>query len=182
MSAIEQLGLGSIPRWTNWEYANAAARTGATGFAAFDVGKIAKQTDNSTYWELTAVTPTWVQVGGNSSIQISISIGAEDGNQITAALQVQDPGGASLSGIYMFTLLLADTNTEPILTATAPNTLFESAEGNIVEYVSGKMIEVFTATDGSLNVDIGETGTGTWYLWIKLPNGETAVSSAITFA
>lgn len=48
----------------NWEYANAAARTGATGFIASDVSKWAKQLDNGTYWELTATTPTWAQRTG----------------------------------------------------------------------------------------------------------------------
>jgi len=43
----------------NWTYANAAARTGATGFVAGDVGKIAYQTDEGSYWRLTATTPTW---------------------------------------------------------------------------------------------------------------------------
>lgn len=45
----------------NWTYANAAARTAATGFVTGDIGKLAFQTDNVTYWRLTAVTPTWVQ-------------------------------------------------------------------------------------------------------------------------
>ena len=51
-------------------YANAAARTGATGFVAGDIGKVAKQSDNNTYWILTATTPTWVDItstGGGGS-------------------------------------------------------------------------------------------------------------------
>lgn len=40
-------------------YANAAAREGATGFSAEDVGKVAYQVDQGTYWILSAVTPTW---------------------------------------------------------------------------------------------------------------------------
>jgi hypothetical protein len=46
----------------NWTYANAAARTGATGFVTADLGKLAYQSDNGTYWRLTAVTPTWAAV------------------------------------------------------------------------------------------------------------------------
>jgi hypothetical protein len=49
---------GSAPLET-WTYATAAARTGATGFVAGDIGKIAYQTDDGTYWRLMAVTPTW---------------------------------------------------------------------------------------------------------------------------
>lgn len=48
----------------NWSYANAAARTGASGFIAADVGKFARQLDDNTIWLLTATTPTWAQVGG----------------------------------------------------------------------------------------------------------------------
>ena len=46
----------------NWEYADAATREGATGFTSSDVGKVAKQTDNNTWWVLTAPTPTWSQL------------------------------------------------------------------------------------------------------------------------
>jgi hypothetical protein len=50
-------------RLETWVYANAAARTGATGFVSGDVGRIAYQSDNGTYWRLTATTPTWASVG-----------------------------------------------------------------------------------------------------------------------
>jgi hypothetical protein len=46
-------------RLETWVYADAAARTGATGFVAGDIGRIAYQSDNGTYWRLTATTPTW---------------------------------------------------------------------------------------------------------------------------
>jgi len=42
-----------------WSYADAVARTAAAGFVASDVGKIARQLDDSSFWELTAITPTW---------------------------------------------------------------------------------------------------------------------------
>jgi hypothetical protein len=43
----------------NWTYANTSARTGATGFVAGDVGKLAYQTDTGYYYRLLATTPTW---------------------------------------------------------------------------------------------------------------------------
>jgi len=46
----------------SYVYADATERTGATGFTAADVGKIAYQTDTTTYWFLTATTPTWLQL------------------------------------------------------------------------------------------------------------------------
>lgn len=46
----------------SWTYANAAARTGATGFVANDVGRVSYQSDTGTYWRLTAITPTWAPI------------------------------------------------------------------------------------------------------------------------
>ena len=46
-----------------WEYANATARTAATGFGASDARKLAYQIDTDAYWVLTDHSPiTWVQV------------------------------------------------------------------------------------------------------------------------
>lgn len=49
--------------WTNvdaaWTYGNAAARNAAAGFVATDIGKIARQADDGTFWELTGIAPTW---------------------------------------------------------------------------------------------------------------------------
>ena len=45
-----------------WSYADTAAREGATGFAAGDVGKLALQEDDNSLWMLTAITPTWESV------------------------------------------------------------------------------------------------------------------------
>lgn len=50
----------------NWEYADATARTTAGGFVPDDIGKVAKQLDDDTLWQLTATTPTWKALGGNS--------------------------------------------------------------------------------------------------------------------
>lgn len=62
--------LTSIHRIYNWSYTDESDRTSATGFVAGDVGKIAKQLDNNTLWQLTATDPVWKQVdsGGTGSI------------------------------------------------------------------------------------------------------------------
>lgn len=65
MAEHEIAPLGEIHRWVNWEFANTAARTGAVGILPADIGKIAKQTDDGTYWELIDDSPlTWSLVGG----------------------------------------------------------------------------------------------------------------------
>jgi hypothetical protein len=51
------------------EYANAAARTGASGLTASDVKKVALQTDNNSFWVLTDHDPvTWVQISYDPDI------------------------------------------------------------------------------------------------------------------
>ena len=51
----------------NWEYPNAAARTSAVGFVSGDEGKLALQTDDSSFWALKSLDPVWVPLGGTSS-------------------------------------------------------------------------------------------------------------------
>jgi hypothetical protein len=65
-------------------YANAGARTGATGLTASDVGKDALQSDTKTFWRLTNHDPvTWVQLGGGS--------GGGGGGEWRAGLSVVAP-------------------------------------------------------------------------------------------
>jgi prepilin-type N-terminal cleavage/methylation domain-containing protein len=42
-----------------WTYADAAARTGATGLFATDIGQLAYQSDTQTFWRLLTTAPTW---------------------------------------------------------------------------------------------------------------------------
>lgn len=53
----------------NWEYANAASRTSATGFDSSDLGKIAWQLDNDSFWILKDTTPTWASFGGTTTAE-----------------------------------------------------------------------------------------------------------------
>jgi len=61
-SALTGDTLEGIHIINQFTYADESARTGASGFVAADVGKVAKQTDDLTYWVLTATTPTWKEL------------------------------------------------------------------------------------------------------------------------
>lgn len=67
-----------------YEYANAAARTGATGFVSDDLGKVAWQQDDDTFWVLTAVTPTWSELtgggGGGGEANTAANVGGGAGS------------------------------------------------------------------------------------------------------
>lgn len=56
------ISTGEIHIAHNYSYADAAAREGASSFVSADLGKIARQTDNNSYWVLTATTPVWVRL------------------------------------------------------------------------------------------------------------------------
>ena len=168
----------------NWVYANSTARLAATGFTADGIGKFAKQTDDGSYWELTAVDPpAWVYSfgGDGSGIQLDITIGTESGNTIDVDIQVQDLSGNNLSVVYGFTMWLSDS-TSGALTATAPDTDFSLNDGfELVSYVTDKMKEVITDDSGVISLSIEHTAAKTWYLCLKMPNGTIRVSDAITF-
>lgn len=51
----------------SYEYADSTARLAASGFVSGDVGKLALQLSDSTFWVLSATTPTWTAVGGAGS-------------------------------------------------------------------------------------------------------------------
>jgi hypothetical protein len=62
-----------------YEYADAAARTGATGFVAEDVGKFALQLDDNSIWVLRDTVPTWQLVavpGGSVPTSRTLTAGA----------------------------------------------------------------------------------------------------------
>lgn len=57
----------------NWEYADATARTAATGFTSGDVGKLARQLDDNSLWILADDSPvTWQEVGGGGALSYPI--------------------------------------------------------------------------------------------------------------
>jgi len=71
MTLHKNIPLGGMHKPYNWEYANAAARTGAAGLTAEDVGKIARQLDDNSLWMLINHSPvTWVQQGAGSGTPI----------------------------------------------------------------------------------------------------------------
>lgn len=181
MSNIATLGLGSIPRITNWEYATAAARTAATGFVASDIGKFAKQTDDGSIWELTAVTPTWALVGGSgASRAITVEVIDYGGGSFSLRITIVDENGADVTDEYfVFDVWLSDDNITGALTTTAPDTDFSVNTGTLLHtYIASKFFKVLSDTREVI-IDLEESTAGTWYLWVSWANG-VSISDVIT--
>jgi hypothetical protein len=68
MALHKNLTLPDIHICHAFTYANAGLRTGATGMTSADLGKIAWQTDNNSFWALVAITPTWVELTEITSV------------------------------------------------------------------------------------------------------------------
>lgn len=85
-SAVSHGGItsaGNIHVPYQWTYADAAARTAATGFSGTDVGKLARQLDDNSLWMLTDDSPeTWIGVGGGGSGTVAVQ---EAGVDVVAA-------------------------------------------------------------------------------------------------
>lgn len=64
---------------SRWTYANTAARTGASGFNPNDVGQLAYQSDNQTYWRLQSTTPTWtLDLAGGTIVRGTVTCAVTD--------------------------------------------------------------------------------------------------------
>ena len=59
-----------------FEYADATARTGATGLVAEDIGKVARQLDDTTFWVLVNhVGPIWDHAAGGPVVLPTYLVG-----------------------------------------------------------------------------------------------------------
>lgn len=120
-----------------WTYADATARLAATGFGAGDVHKLALQLSDSTYWLLTATTPTWIAV-------------------VPAALPPSGGAGGVLSGSYpnpgfavdMATQAELDAHTGDITAAHAATAIAFTPAGAIAATTVQAAIEEVAAEAG----------------------------------
>jgi hypothetical protein len=129
---LETLGSIHIPH--NWEYADQAAREGATGFVATDLRKQALQLDDLSLWILIDETPTWEPVSKGATGGFTTSTPA---NELDAAFFAEDAGA---SDAYAITLNPA-----------------------IASYVTGVhyMFKAATANTGAATININGLGAKT---------------------
>ena len=80
-----------------FEYADATARTTASGLVSDDVGKLALQTNDGTIWRLTATTPTWEQVVQNTQF-----IGHTGDTNNPHAVAAADVGAVNAASVTAF--------------------------------------------------------------------------------
>lgn len=84
----------------SYTYVDATARMSATGFAVSDIGKIALQSDTKSFWILTDITPTWMEITKTTPDHVFNRLkigksGAVDFTNISDAIAYAIANGAS---------------------------------------------------------------------------------------
>ena len=166
-------------RLESWVYANAAARTGATGFVAGDIGRIAYQTDTGQYWRLTATTPTWALAAPVASVF------GRTGAVVAAA---NDYAYSQLAGIPVYASVQTAQATPAATAAVTPGIMLGlGATGHITPTATGKILvtiagSVFNAVVGKGSSVFVRYGTGAAPSFGAAPTGTVISGGALAVA
>lgn len=119
-----------------------------------------------------------------TALGVEFTIGAEDSDVINVAIQINDGHGDPVEVSKALHIYLAedDAGLEP--SATDPDGGVEIGTDGALIALSLEPFLGLLISDGAgaADLDIEESGAGTWYLVVVLPNGSLAISNAITFA
>jgi hypothetical protein len=115
----------------NWVFANATARVANGTFAAVDVGKVAYQSDEGSYWRLltvtnpgAAATPTWGAIGGVTwDVRRAINLTAVVGLTGGGSTKLDGQPSAKITFGQLVIVTLSDSTAMYQYQNGAPNTI-----------------------------------------------------------
>ena len=114
---------------------------------------------------------------------VTFVIPAEDTNVVAAELQLVDLAGQPVLKSMILEIYLSST--ADVVTVGAADTamaITTSGAGTLVlETLAGGIYTFQTDENGKLDIDVTDEGDLLRYLVAKMPNGEIAVSSLLTF-
>lgn len=150
-------------RLESWVYADATARSAATGFTVDDVGRIAYQQSDNSYWRLTDDSPiTWATVtGGASSTDLTAHITTDATQTVHGHISyemIQDMLASALVAGANVTVTYDDTaNTLTIAVSDIPATDVSGFDTAVFGSLAGH----FLASNGVVISLVGDDYTWT---------------------
>lgn len=122
-------------------------------------------------------------VAGNAFWDAVFTVNAEATNVIKVDVQINDIDGVAVATPRSFFMYLADDAAGLVPSTVAPTGgVAINTDGALMTQVTNLSWEAVTEADGDLSIDITDTGTPTFYLVIRKPDGTLDISGAITFA
>ena len=123
------------------------------------------------------------QAGHMEWSDVSFTVGAEAANSINVAIQLKNGvGGNRSERTCVFAYLSDDANGDSVAGTAPDGNVAIGTDGVLIPVVADKAFMLVSEADGDIDLDIGESGADTWYLVVRLPNGDLIASDALTFA
>lgn len=132
----------------------------------------------------------WIEVSRSNNTptagllvsQATYAIEAEGNNLITVTVQLQDVDGDDMTVPSSLNFYLAD-DAAGLTIASAPDTsLAIVTDGSLIEWTANASGLAISEVDGDIDLALGDSGSGTWYLVFVMPDGSLSISGAITFS
>lgn len=113
---------------------------------------------------------------------VSFTVGTEAANTINVALQAKDADGNDVAqAVCLPWYLSSDSAGQAIGTAHSSAPAI-GTDGHLITTLASLAGLLTFEADGDADIDFLDTGTGTVYLCVVLPDGSLAISDAITHA
>jgi deoxyhypusine synthase len=110
--------------------------------------------------------------------------GANGANMISVTIQLKDARGKNLAGVRRVKVWLSDSATTGAISATGATgaVAVGGGFGSLLNTViAAKMFDFLTDATGKLRIDLTDAGAKTLYLYMETPDGQPAISSALTW-
>lgn len=114
--------------------------------------------------------------------QATYAIEAEGNDLITVTVQLQDIDSDDMTvpAALPFYLTSDAAGLDP---QAAPDAgIAVDTDGALIEWTANASGLAISEADGDLDIVFGDSGSGTWYLVLSMPDGSLSISGAITFS
>ena len=172
MAFHDQSIVGANHVLQNFSFADETARNAATGLVAADIGKVAIQTDNTTFYILVAVTPVWREIAVIDPFDTFLELSDTPGSYASQGLKITRVNAGETALEFVDPTFLADTDTPASYSSEALKVTRVNAGETALEFV----LPTFLA-----DADTPSSYTSQGLKAVRVNAGETALEFADAF-